>query len=303
MYLNMIGNIEAGFKPKEVLQELETKKGGYKNMSGHDIFDFKKYLQVLKDEKSEHLSFMTVLVEKQCFITLIEDMYQSMHEYQTCSCSNCIFYQSLKVLVSYTQKPKDSFVTFDDHALKKLKSYQNKKADKIYLTYKTTIPFKFTYILEDYYKQLCQKQNLQVNEDSQCKEQVSKLFERILDSQEDKPQKTNLIEERLLTQMKGIDYTKIQQYLTLLEQKKRIKQMKVQQENKNGTHRDNLSSPNEAISDSDSKVHFNNFTQMTMLNRSTSKLGGHKRINSSNTENLMNTSKKSKSLRRENVVS
>lgn len=44
MYLNMIGNIEAGFKSEEVLKELEQKRGGYKNMSGHDIFDSKKYL-------------------------------------------------------------------------------------------------------------------------------------------------------------------------------------------------------------------------------------------------------------------
>lgn len=53
MYLNMIGNIEAGFKSEEVLKELEQKRGGYKNMSGHDIFDSKKYLQILKDEQSE----------------------------------------------------------------------------------------------------------------------------------------------------------------------------------------------------------------------------------------------------------
>lgn len=44
MLLSMIGNIYAGFKTEEQLQEIEAKRGGYKNMSGTDIFDFKKYL-------------------------------------------------------------------------------------------------------------------------------------------------------------------------------------------------------------------------------------------------------------------
>lgn len=64
---------------------------------------------------------MTVLVEKQCFVTLIEDMYQSKHEHMTCRCSNCLFYESLKSLAKYTQKPENSFIVFDDSALKKLK--------------------------------------------------------------------------------------------------------------------------------------------------------------------------------------
>lgn len=48
LYLSMLGNIQAGFKSKEELGQLEEAKGGYMNLSVQDIFDFDKYLRLMK---------------------------------------------------------------------------------------------------------------------------------------------------------------------------------------------------------------------------------------------------------------
>lgn len=189
---------------------------------------------------------MTALVEKQGFITLIEDLYHSTRESDTCHCSSCSFHISIKELVSYSTSPSDCFITFSELALRKLRHSQSYKIDKIYLTYKTQIPFKFTYLVDDYFKQLCKKAELKVGEDTSYREQVSRLVEGI---QRD-GLAINCIEKRLVTKMRGIDYTKIVQYLIMLEHKNR---KMGKHGSKTRTHRDNLSSPNDGVSDTDSK--------------------------------------------------
>lgn len=195
---------------------------------------------------------MTALVEKQAFITLIEDLFHSTRESDTCICSSCTFHISIKELVSYSNSPSDCFITFSDRALRKLRHSQSSMADKIYLTYKTQIPFKFTYLVEDYFKQLCKKAELKVDEDTTYKDQVSRLFDGIQSEPAHIEEKPNSIEHRLLTKMRGIDYTKIVQYLIMLNHKNRKLGM-AKHGSKTGTYRDNISSPNEGISDSDSK--------------------------------------------------
>lgn len=50
MYLNIIGNIQCGFKDKEHLEELEKEKGGPDQLSSIEIFDKQKYLQLMGKE-------------------------------------------------------------------------------------------------------------------------------------------------------------------------------------------------------------------------------------------------------------
>lgn len=73
----MLGNVQAGFRPKEALEEIDRQKGT--NISCKDIFDFPKYLRMMKNEmKVEKLKFMETFVEKQAFIVFIEDLYSNI---------------------------------------------------------------------------------------------------------------------------------------------------------------------------------------------------------------------------------
>jgi hypothetical protein len=63
LYLNMVGNVQAAFKSKEILEEMDRKKGD--NVACKDIFDFPKYLSMMtKEMKGEKLKFMEAFVEK-----------------------------------------------------------------------------------------------------------------------------------------------------------------------------------------------------------------------------------------------
>ena len=63
LYLNMMGNVGAGFRSTEALQEAEQRKGGSKNLSSTDIFDFRKYLEKMSEEMSD-CKFMETFVER-----------------------------------------------------------------------------------------------------------------------------------------------------------------------------------------------------------------------------------------------
>ena len=57
----MVGNVQAGFKDKKLLDQAERDKGA--NISCHDIFDFPKYLGMMAKEMEKH-KFMETFVEK-----------------------------------------------------------------------------------------------------------------------------------------------------------------------------------------------------------------------------------------------
>ena len=63
LYLNMMGNVQAGFRSTEALQEAEQRKGGSKNLSSTDIFDFQKYLEKMSEEMSD-CKFMEAFAER-----------------------------------------------------------------------------------------------------------------------------------------------------------------------------------------------------------------------------------------------
>ena len=59
----MVGNIQAGFKDAHILKQTEIDKGGYMNLSAFDIFDFEKYLELRKEEKSDSLFVETFITK------------------------------------------------------------------------------------------------------------------------------------------------------------------------------------------------------------------------------------------------
>jgi hypothetical protein len=79
LYLNILGNITAGFKPEGELRDLEQKRGGYKEMSVYDIFDFEAYQTELKKEPN---SFMEAFKDKQMFIEFVTEVYRAEREHE-----------------------------------------------------------------------------------------------------------------------------------------------------------------------------------------------------------------------------
>lgn len=217
LYLNMVGNIQAGFKAETELRELEARKNGYQNLSGHDIFDFDKYIKLLQSENSDNSKFMLSFMEKQSFITFIEDLYQVIRQREDrvksekpspdCSKPNIkMFYQSLRYLVKHSSQNADSFVKFEDQALKRLRERQKEQIDQIFLTYKTPIPFKLNYVLEEYYKQVCQKTGVTVEQHVGIQQQVEKLLVGLMEAS---TSTSTAIQPAMITRMRGIDYNKI----------------------------------------------------------------------------------------------
>ena len=54
LYLNILGNVQAGFKPKLELDKLEIEKGGPDQLSSMEIFDKAKYLEMMKSEGTDY---------------------------------------------------------------------------------------------------------------------------------------------------------------------------------------------------------------------------------------------------------
>ena len=63
LYLNMMGNVQAGFRSTEALREAEQRKGGSHNLASTDIFDCEKYLEKMRREMSDY-KFMETFVER-----------------------------------------------------------------------------------------------------------------------------------------------------------------------------------------------------------------------------------------------
>lgn len=130
LYLNMVGNVQAAFKSKEILEEMDRKKGD--NVACKDIFDFPKYLSMMtKEMKGEKLKFMEAFVEKQGFIVFIEDLHSYRREntkrvtdkensetYVKSEIQS--FYSSLKFLIKIEQNELENadYVQFSEKSLK-----------------------------------------------------------------------------------------------------------------------------------------------------------------------------------------
>ena len=133
----MVGNVQAAFKSKDKLKEIDKIKGD--NISCQDIFDFPKYREIMtKEMKSEKLKFMEAFVEKQGFIVFIEDLYaynKSIDKDLLVKTEIESFYESLKYLRKLEQNDGGDYVKYSEKSLKLLRTKQNSQIDKIYLKY------------------------------------------------------------------------------------------------------------------------------------------------------------------------
>lgn len=125
------------------------------------------------------------------------------------------------------------------------------------------------YVLEEYYKKVCQKAILIDEQHTSLQQQMQQL----LVSPEDASSSiAPAIKSTMITGMRGIDYNKIAQYLQVLEQKKKRKLLKSQ----GSKNRDNVSSQNECFSEagvSTSQFQFNNVTPLSHINASENQNG------------------------------
>ena len=120
-------------------------------------------------------------------------------------------------MCNHNDGQSDEYVKFSEKSLKQLRNRQNEQIDKIYLTFKNPVPFKFQFVMDEYIRQLCIKNEKVSKEDMRykSKRQLQELALEILEEAEDRPIRPNF-----LTEMKGIDYEKITDYLNALEEKK-----------------------------------------------------------------------------------
>lgn len=78
---------------------------------------------------------MISFMEKQSFITFIEELYQAIRQREDRVSTDVtksdikVFYQSLRYLVKHSIKKDDDFVKFEEKALKRLRDRQKEQID------------------------------------------------------------------------------------------------------------------------------------------------------------------------------
>lgn len=83
------------------------------------------------------------------------------------------------------------------------------------MKYKSPVPFKFQFIMDEYVKQICIKNNKVTADEAKnmAKSEIQALALELLAE----PESSEVIKSNFITEMKGIDYEKINEYLNRLK--------------------------------------------------------------------------------------